>query len=647
MDPGLDICPDGKRCPLGTRCLAEYNVCITATCGDGIVQNVNGESCDFGGINTDTCDSDCSLPECGDGFVNPEAGEECDDGGDSEACNRNCTYSVCGDGVLNPASDEECDDGNADDTDSCVLECHVARCGDGTVQRGLEECDSGVGATADCDEDCTRVACGDGVVNVPAGEQCDDGDESAACDSDCTYPVCGDGVFNESAGEGCDDGNGDDGDGCVDQCQVARCGDGYVLAGVEACDDGNADDSDDCTSSCEYAACDDGIVNGDEIDVDCGGHCGARSCRIRQVCMSGDDCHSGICRIGLCAAGRLAAGNQHTCLVLETGAVRCWGSGSSGQLGYANTDSIGQNQTPASAGDVFVGGSVIQITAGQRHSCALLGTGSIRCWGLGVFGSLGYGNTLNIGDDETPSSAGDVDVGGFIAQIASGDHHNCTTLDNGSVRCWGRGSTGRLGYGNTDTVGDDENPSTAGDVNVGAQIVQIATGVVHTCALSNIGKIRCWGRNGGYGYDGSDIGDDESPASAGYIDMGGTAVQIGAGDNYTCALLASGTVRCWGRSNYGQLGYGNTSTVYASDAEDVDVGGTVVQIAVGRQHMCALLEAGTVRCWGNGGWGRLGYGNTDNIGDNEAPSTVGDVDVDGTVVEIAAGGNHTCILLET
>ena len=63
------------------------------------------------------------------------------------------------------------------------------------------------------------------------------------------------------------------------------------------------------------------------------------------------------------------------------------------------------------AGDVEVGGSVLQIAVGRLHSCALLDSGAVRCWGFGLAGQLGYGNTGDIGDDETPASAGDVQVG--------------------------------------------------------------------------------------------------------------------------------------------------------------------------------------------------------------------------------------------
>jgi hypothetical protein len=80
---------------------------------------------------------------------------------------------------------------------------------------------------------------------------------------------------------------------------------------------------------------------------------------------------------------------------------------------------------------------------------------------------LGYGNTTSIGDDEAPATAGDVNVGGAVQQIALGHHHTCVLLATGRVRCWGKGDGGAPGYANTRTVGDDETPASVGDVFTG------------------------------------------------------------------------------------------------------------------------------------------------------------------------------------
>jgi len=228
-----------------------------------------------------------------------------------------------------------------------------------------------------------------------------------------------------------------------------------------------------------------------------------------------------------------------------------------------------------------------------------------------------------------------VNVGGQVVQIAAGFKHTCALLSTGKVRCWGLGSEGKLGYGNTDDLGEYDVPASAGDVSVGGNVIQITAGTAHTCALLDTGKIRCWGSNIALGYGGTDaIGDNELPSSAGDVPLAERAVQVSAGFTHTCALLASGNVRCWGWGLSGQLGYGNTNDVSnASQAGDVALGGKVIQISAtagpfspaNSGRVCALLSTGRVRCWGNGQFGALGYSNTNTIGDDELPSSAGDV----------------------
>ena len=115
--------------------------------------------------------------------------------------------------------------------------------------------------------------------------------------------------------------------------------------------------------------------------------------------------------IGRPLAGHLDAGDLHTCAVLDDDTVRCWGFSEFGQLGYANTDTIGDNELPGGPIDLGTGRTATAVTAGANHTCALLDDASVRCWGNGGFGQLGYGNTDTIGDNETPGSAGPVDLG--------------------------------------------------------------------------------------------------------------------------------------------------------------------------------------------------------------------------------------------
>jgi cysteine-rich repeat protein len=471
------------------------------------------------------------------------------------------------------------------------------------------ETDGGESGTDESETDTGgAVVCGDGVVDD--SEECDAAAMNGAnstCTPDCLINICGDGYAFLDGLEICDDGNDIDTDACLTNCVLATCGDGFIQAGLETCDDGNAVGGDGCSSEC---------IEQKVVDV--------------------------------------ALGGNHTCALLSTGNVRCWGNGAEGRLGYGNTDDIGDDEHPASAGDVDVGGTVVQITAGYAHTCAVLDAGQVRCWGIGYAGGLGYPGLDAVGDDETPASVGDVVVGGPVVQVSAGENHTCALLDNGKVRCWGDGAYGQLGYGNTNAIGDNENPSVAGDVIVGYDAVQIAAGDYHTCALLDNGAVRCWGP-GSYGRLGHgntlSIGDDEAPALHGSIPIDGIAVQVTAGSAQTCVRLDTNDVRCWGDNLFGALGYPDVD--YLGDNEfptavtTVEVGGQVIDISAGAYHTCAITEVGEGRCWGNASLGQLGYGNIENIGDDENPAIAGDVQIDGTAVRVVAGSGVTCAILST
>jgi len=236
------------------------------------------------------------------------------------------------------------------------------------------------------------------------------------------------------------------------------------------------------------------------------------------------------------AAGQLDAGAFHTCAGVSGASLRCWGFSGNGQLGYGNTETIGDDETPASVGPVSFGAvrTAVAVSAGDFHTCGLLDDGSVRCWGFGTDGRLGYANTNSV---SSPDSVGSVDLGGPAKAISAGGAHTCAVLVNGSVRCWGFGGLGRLGYGNTRTVGDDETPASVGSVDIGP---------------------------------------------------GRTAVAISAGGAHTCVVLDNGAVRCWGEGASGQLGYGNKNKI--GDDETPDVGRSLSDVACPSASQCTAVD---------------------------------------------------------
>ncbi|MCG8417171.1 MAG: hypothetical protein MJE77_04405 [Proteobacteria bacterium] len=356
--------------------------------------------------------------------------------------------------------------------------------------------------------------------------------------------------------------------------------------------------------------------------------------------------------VDICVAvAKVVTGWAHSCALLSGGEVRCWGQNDLGQLGYGHTEHIGDDEEPASAGNVDVGGRVVDLVAGNFHTCALLDTHAVRCWGYSPYGQLGYGGGGHIGDDEVPAEAGDVDVGGPVVALTAGSYHTCALLEGGAVRCWGRNYEGQLGYGNTTAIGDNETPASAGNVDIGGPVFAISAGGWHTCARLYAGKVRCWGNNSagqlGYGND-RHIGDNETPASAGDVDVGGPVTALSAGGQHTCAILAAGRVRCWGNDQYGQLGYGFGNRVGDNEspasAGDVDVSGRATVVHAGYRHTCATLDNNALRCWGYNRYGQLGYGDTDR---RRQAAKAGDVDVGSPVTGLSTGGQHTCAQLST
>jgi alpha-tubulin suppressor-like RCC1 family protein len=352
----------------------------------------------------------------------------------------------------------------------------------------------------------------------------------------------------------------------------------------------------------------------------------------------------------------------HNCAINSTGALRCWGYGSRGQTGYGHTMTIGNTagNTPLAAGDVPIGTAVTQVSVAEEHTCVVLKNGAVRCWGRGAEGRLGYGNTNNLGGTSgtTPNLIGDVPLGGSARQVVTGVLHSCALLATGNVRCWGDGSAGQLGYGNTSDIGDDETPDSAGDVPIGAVVTQLAAGGGFTCALLSTGSVRCWGANEfgqlGYGHT-NRVGDTpgNTPAIAGDALIGAPVVGIAAGHSHACAVLNTGNIRCWGDGAFGKLGYGNTNNVGSTSANtpaiagDVPVGAAVAQISASTWHTCAVLRTtGSLRCWGSGSAGCLGYGSEAHVGGASVslPRDIGNVPTGGAITLVAAGYERTCAL---
>jgi len=331
---------------------------------------------------------------------------------------------------------------------------------------------------------------------------------------------------------------------------------------------------------------------------------------------------------------QVALGMDFNCILYAAGNVRCFGQNGLGQLGYGHTNDVVDE--PADIDDVSLGGPARAIVAGTQFTCALLESGAVRCWGSFDLGCSGYGDgDEQVGDDEVPTDKAAIEVGAAVEQIEAGGTQICALLagGDGRVRCWGFGVNGALGYGadgegSLDCVGDDESPAVRGDVDTGDPVALIRSYGGSNCVQYDDEKVSCWGDGGsilGYG-TATSYGDNEPAGNAPNVMLGGVASDLGGGPK--CALMSDGSVRCWGNNDAGQLGLGNIEDIGDNevplDADPIDLGGTVKKLAHGlsSQHMCAIMEDDSVRCWGNNEDGQLGLGHRENVGDTEAPADV-------------------------
>ena len=343
---------------------------------------------------------------------------------------------------------------------------------------------------------------------------------------------------------------------------------------------------------------------------------------------------------------QISAGQRHTCALLEGETIKCWGENSSGQLGNGNINSsltpvtVLASETAADRTRRMFGGS--QISVSKNHTCAIRGTRKeVWCWGSNFRGKLGNG--------PTSSTSFPVQASGVTSatSITVGGEYSCFIKDNGVVRCWGQGTNGQLGNGRT------RNSTTPVQVSEIRTAISIAAGQNHTCVILEGGTAKCWGFNAsGQLGDGTNI-QRAAPVtvleSAGSTTPLGNIVSIAAGQRHTCALLEDKTAKCWGANNTSQLGDGTmdarTAPVTVLESASGQPLPNIVQISAGQRHTCALLENGTAKCWGFNASGQLGNGNKST---QTAPVTVLE-SASGqplpNIVQITAGQNHTCAVL--
>ncbi len=338
--------------------------------------------------------------------------------------------------------------------------------------------------------------------------------------------------------------------------------------------------------------------------------------------------------LGVDRVRQLTLGDHHACVLFGRNGVKCWGRNDYGQLGLGDTENRGDGAgemgthlplvlvAPPDVG-------ISSIDAGANHTCAVIEDGSVSCWGYNFDGQLGIGSQQNHGDDwlEFPGDhTVDLGWGADVMQVSAGEDHTCALLDDATVQCWGGNSKGQLGIGNTSTIGDSlldmGGNLTAVDLDTVDVPVFVVAGGQHSCALFLGGQVKCWGSNlnGELGQGHTDNIGDNSLKTGPFLDFIDfhadyeQAESVTAGSSFNCAL-ASGKVVCWGNNANGELAQGHDLDIgddpdeMGSESIDADIGSSAVtQVSAGANFACARFGHGRIKCWGYNQYGKLGLG---------------------------------------
>jgi alpha-tubulin suppressor-like RCC1 family protein len=263
----------------------------------------------------------------------------------------------------------------------------------------------------------------------------------------------------------------------------------------------------------------------------------------------------------------VAVGRSHSCVAISSGAVKCWGDNSSGQLGDG---SFLSKSTPVTVGI----SDVVDLVLGDGFTCALTVGGTVSCWGTNNEGQLGRTGAST----PTPTTV-EVDNNHTVTSMSASSSRVCVVLSNATVKCWGDGVTGIASPGTFSST-----------------VASVSVGNSHACATLHNGSVQCWGDDA----DGQlGNGDTNSSGSLVAVTLGtndrATAVSVSSGSS--CAVLSDGKVKCWGDGSRGVTGFGTSNDTHTPTL--VPELEAVVQLSLAELHGCALTQMGEVLCWGS------------------------------------------------
>lgn len=301
----------------------------------------------------------------------------------------------------------------------------------------------------------------------------------------------------------------------------------------------------------------------------------------------------------------VSAGYSHTCAIAEPGRLFCWGANYWGQLGDGQSATSGALGLPSDADQatpVEVAGHFndwISVSAGETFTCGIRSSHRLYCWGGNTYGALGLGSSLTTPYPTPQEVTGQSED---WAQVSAGLSFACGLKISGHLFCWGHGTSGQLGNGQSDRDQSSPVPVSGG----GTRWESISTGTAHACATKTNGRAFCWGANqrGQLG-----IGHLAAGAAVGLAaphEVAGRSTawhSISTGGEHTCGVRGAARLFCWGDMRQG--GDGTAIPIQPAPSQ-VPVSTIWSSVGVGDRHSCAIGQGGHAFCWGSDAAGQVG-----------------------------------------
>lgn len=401
------------------------------------------------------------------------------------------------------------------------------------------------------------------------------------------------------------------------------------------------DDNDPCTTDfcypidgCHHNPAASGTACNDSNICTTGDVCTNGSCAGETECAEGSTCNPTTGECGevelvepVPQISKLGVGGYRTCWVKTDGSVSCAGNNIKGQSGQGWADTV----CPAHVVEGISNPESLEATA--HHNCAILQDTSVVCWGNNESGQVGI-DPPNTDKNPTPKPVQMASGGPLTGAVslATGASHSCAVLQNGQVACWGSNQCGELGnQAVLQSSGEQYNgqPALLNSTPISSKAllvdgisdaVQVSAGNPFglgqpgfSCALLKSGEVKCWGW---YHFAGVGEGSGQFMDSCSGLTIPtptkvtgiGKALSLSSGGGHSCVIdwqYSQRTVKCWGRNIEHNLGYEFPIGKTSFEAKMV-FSGDVAQIAVGYAHSCARLADSRVKCWGGNAQGHLG-----------------------------------------